>query len=303
MPAWIGLLLPRRRSQAGLAGVLLLFVYVFAMWHWNRDLQRQKATAELRQKIVAWIDRQAPNQAGYSWDDLRLASVVTEEDALFLHGQGYEYRPVGPDSEPERILFLERKGTDEERFICKDGSHDYERRWPSPDGKHVLIDLRAPAGPSAQRTLRFLAFGQPGELGEFAVDGYQRTAVWNPRGNLVAMKARLLDSQQSIVLFALTQGMVKIVEWPADLTSADLLAREARCIDIQWGMEFFEPRGWQNPDTLLVHFQGTGSYTDRDSGAKKGFNLIYHAFLEVTPQNKCRIKSLSKRHFACSDSR
>jgi hypothetical protein len=280
-----------------------LFVYVFAMWHWNRDLQQQKATRELQQKIVAWIDRQAPRQGGYTWDDLTRALIVTQEDADFLDRQGYEYRPLEPGPQPDQILFLQKKGENEERFVYKDGSHGYERRWPSPDGKHILIDLRGPEGSSALRTLRFLALGEPGVLGEYVVDGYQRTALWNSTGDLVAMKATLVDSQQPIVVFRLAKAVVEVVEWPEDLTLADLLSREVQHMDAKWSMEFMDARGWPAPNTLQVHFQGTGSYTDRASGAKNSFNLIYEVLLELTPRNQCRIKSRSKRHFAASEFR
>jgi hypothetical protein len=294
--------LPRRRRRgAGLAGLLLLGAYIAAMWLWNLDIARHAATRELRERIVAWVDRQPIQPGGYTWEDLLREEVVSGEDAHFLHKHGHQYRPIGPDSPRGEILFLQVKTADDHRYVYKDGASGYWRRWPAPGGRTTLVDLPGPDHrKTSRRSVQFLSADPPGILGEFAIDGYQRPVLWNRSGSLAAMNAPLDGSDQPITLWRVGGGAAEVIPMPQNLTFDWLLSQEASHTETSYGMKTLQAESWKSDHKLRVFVQATGSYIDSATNQKMGFNLIYHVLLDASPAAGCRIESLSKQHFAAS---
>ncbi|MEX0711195.1 MAG: hypothetical protein WD278_02525 [Pirellulales bacterium] len=287
-------------ARGGGAGLLLLAIYIFAMWQWNCEIERQKVRRELQEKIVAWVSQQPVKPGGYSWGDLAQARVVDQADADFLQDNSYQYQPIGPDSAPDSILFLERKDENHERYLHADGSIGYLRKWPSPDGRRVLIDAAGPPG-SKTRRVRFLSAGRAEIAGEYSIDGYERTVIWNPGSNLVAINCGLEGTNDPLTIWHVDDKKSRLVPLPKDLTLDHLLSKEVPHADTNWGMDFIEARTWTSANQLSLRTQGTGSYVDPRTGKKMGFNLIYDVLLQVVPPDLCRIKATAKKHFAQSE--
>jgi hypothetical protein len=177
-----------------------LGIYIFAMWQWNHEIHRQKIRRELQEKIVGWVSRQPIKPNGYSWDDLARAGVVDQADSGFLQDNDYQYQPIGPDSKPHSVLLLQRKDDNYERYLHTDGSIGYLRKWPSPDGRRALVDSAGPPG-SKTRTVRFLLAGGAEIAGEYSIDGYERTVIWNPGSDLVAINCGLEGTNDPLTIW------------------------------------------------------------------------------------------------------
>jgi hypothetical protein len=292
------LLQPTPRRSGSSAALLLLGIYVFGMWHWHADLARQKATDELREKIVPWVKQQPAKPGGYSWADLERAAVVTPDDAAFLRKQRYEYQPIGPKSIPEDVLFLKRHDVDDERYVYCSSSIGYRRRWPSPGGQRYILDIARPGDPSKRMIQIFPGNAAPPQ--EYFIDGHYREVLWNPTGRLAVMNVGLEGAKDPITIWHLGNNGSEAVQLPDDFSLEAILSKHAVHVNTSWGMQIVEAKEWRSQDELLVYVQGTGSYVD-PRGAKMGFNFIYNVTLKVAGPNKCQVSSFSKRHFAASE--
>lgn len=286
----------RATTGSGLAGLLLLAAYIFAMWHWNADIQREADTRKLQEKIVAWVSQQPARQGGYTWDDLRRAGVVTEEESRFLARQGYVLEPQMPEAPRHAIVFRQRRDELYEKYIYRDGSHGYERGWPSPDGRRMLWDRTGPAG-SRTRLVQLTA--GPRKLGEYPIDGYQRDVLWSPNGDFVVIGAPLTGGKEPFTLWQVTDHNALPLPLPAALNLSDILSRETQHQDAKFGMNHIAAKRWLTARELLVFAQGAGTYIDPATKQKMGFNVIYHVVVDVRG-GRCTIGSLDKQHFAAS---
>lgn len=293
---------PRPRRGAACFAFLILGAYVLGMWHWNREIAREAATRDLRDKIVGWVSQQPARPGGYELNDLQRAQIVLAEDLEFLESQGYVYQAIGPDSPPGSVLFLKQKGENHEWYCYKDGSTSYMKRWPAPGSKAVLCDLPHPHR-SGSRLLRIERVGAQHPLGEYVTESHYRTVHWNESGNLVAIDAPLEGADVPLTLWHVGANTAEVIPLPPQLSLDWLLSRETPHADTSWGMDSIEAKRWTDTRELFVHAQGHGSYVHPATKKKMGFNLIYSVLLEIDPHNACQIKSVKRRHFAQSEFR
>lgn len=281
-----------------LMAMFILGFYVFAHWQMAAEAQKLNDLVKLQEKIIDGIEVPPPQPEGHFWADLRRTGVVDDEDAQILKKYGYEYVPVGPDSPPDAVLFRQRQKNGFEKHVYANGKTGYEHRWISPDGKHALCDVRNPAG-GAGRLVQFVT--QPGgqPIGEFPIDRYESTVIWNGTGELAVMHTSLMGRKDPFTVWHVGGNRAEPIPLPAELSLESLLARETKFTGVSFGISINEPKRWLSAHELFVLAEGAGTYTNPATQKKMGFHFTYHVVLDVQP-GQCRVQSAKKQHFSAS---